>query len=345
MKQFLFRFYSKNLIRKISQFYLIKKHKNTLFKFSVTLIIFLNLYSFDDFSKVLTNISSINILLLLIGFFLTLILIFLSTLRWQFILKSFNVTQPFHLLFCFLWISLFFNTFLPAGIAGEGVRAWFLKERRVNLSIALSSIILDRILGLFVLINVILLNIPFMSKKVLIQFHAVAYLLYGLIVFFIVGLLIFKKLLLLKPLKEFQIFCTCYQIISTAQIILRSFKKIMWLSIIILFSWIIQMMICYLLALGLSIQVNNWFDFFRLLPLIFFIASIPISIGGWGIRESAMIVFLGYIGVSTTEALSLSVLYGSMMILSSLPGGIIWYLWPNKALSKKPVSGYADNFN
>jgi uncharacterized membrane protein YbhN (UPF0104 family) len=60
------------------------------------------------------------------------------------------------------------------------------------------------------------------------------------------------------------------------------------------------------------------------LPLIYIAAMIPVSISGWGVRESVFVYFYGLIGVDPTTAFSVSVV--NYMILSMVPacvGGII----------------------
>jgi hypothetical protein len=56
------------------------------------------------------------------------------------------------------------------------------------------------------------------------------------------------------------------------------------------------------------------------------LTAAPISIAGWGVREGIMVVGLGYLGVIPEQALVLSILYGVLMLASSLPGLIIWYI-------------------
>jgi len=53
-------------------------------------------------------------------------------------------------------------------------------------------------------------------------------------------------------------------------------------------------------------------------------ASIPISFAGWGVREGAMVVGLGFAGVSPSEALAISLLLGVTQFAIGLPGCAIW---------------------
>jgi glycosyltransferase 2 family protein len=52
---------------------------------------------------------------------------------------------------------------------------------------------------------------------------------------------------------------------------------------------------------------------------------LPLSIGGWGVREVAAIAFLSTRGVPVEQALFLSVSFGVVMILAALPGAGLWF--------------------
>jgi hypothetical protein len=53
---------------------------------------------------------------------------------------------------------------------------------------------------------------------------------------------------------------------------------------------------------------------------------LPISIGGWGVREGAMVVALHGFGISAEDALLPSVLFGLCAVAATLPGGILWVI-------------------
>ena len=60
-----------------------------------------------------------------------------------------------------------------------------------------------------------------------------------------------------------------------------------------------------------------------IVQVVTLIMVLPISIAGWGIREVAMIIGLGFIGVGSENALALSLLFGFLMLLIALPGGAL----------------------
>jgi uncharacterized membrane protein YbhN (UPF0104 family) len=79
----------------------------------------------------------------------------------------------------------------------------------------------------------------------------------------------------------------------------------------------------YVLAQSLGVELSP-FDALTLMPLVLLFATIPISIGGWGVREVGAIGLLGIIGVDSHAALLLSVELGFLATIVSLPGAAFW---------------------
>jgi uncharacterized membrane protein YbhN (UPF0104 family) len=52
------------------------------------------------------------------------------------------------------------------------------------------------------------------------------------------------------------------------------------------------------------------------------IATMPIALAGWGVREGAVIVGYGLFGVASAPALAVSVAFGLAMLAASLPGAL-----------------------
>lgn len=76
-------------------------------------------------------------------------------------------------------------------------------------------------------------------------------------------------------------------------------------------------------------------DALLLVPLALLVSSIPISIGGWGSREVAMVAGLGMVGVPSSAALVVSLMFGVVSIAVSLPGVYYYFqLRRNLALAK-----------
>ena len=90
----------------------------------------------------------------------------------------------------------------------------------------------------------------------------------------------------------------------------------------------------YTLARSLDIGISL-LDCMILMPPVILLSLLPVSIGGWGVRESVMVFVLGLIGIASEQALLLSVLLGLAGMAISLPG---WILWMTSPLDSKPDS-------
>jgi glycosyltransferase 2 family protein len=55
---------------------------------------------------------------------------------------------------------------------------------------------------------------------------------------------------------------------------------------------------------------------------------VPISIGGWGLREFAVVSLLGAHGVSTEQAFLFSLCFGLVFLISAIPGAAVYLLYP-----------------
>ena len=61
-----------------------------------------------------------------------------------------------------------------------------------------------------------------------------------------------------------------------------------------------------------------------LIPVIMLMSMVPVSIAGWGVRESIMIYGLGLAKVPPDAALIASILVGLSLAAVGLLGGVIW---------------------
>lgn len=82
-------------------------------------------------------------------------------------------------------------------------------------------------------------------------------------------------------------------------------------------------LIVYVLFHDIGVDISL-FDCIIIVPLLMEVALLPITIGGWGLREAVMIVGFGAVGVSQPQALLCSVLFGLCGIATGLIGGVVW---------------------
>jgi hypothetical protein len=97
--------------------------------------------------------------------------------------------------------------------------------------------------------------------------------------------------------------------------------------------------VVYVLGRGLGIPL----DFsicLVIVPLANLVQALPVSIGGWGVRESFFVFAFGASGVAAPDALALSVLYGLLNTVVSLPGGVFWLVHGRKTSDERSESQF-----
>lgn len=76
-------------------------------------------------------------------------------------------------------------------------------------------------------------------------------------------------------------------------------------------------LVCGGMALGIDLPAWAWTA--AAVP-IFLLATLPVSVGGWGTREAAAVVALAAFGVAAPQAVAVSMLYGLAALVQALGG-------------------------
>ena len=94
------------------------------------------------------------------------------------------------------------------------------------------------------------------------------------------------------------------------------------------------------LAFGMGLSIDPVF-FVSVMPAIALISALPISVGGWGVREGAMVAGLSIFSVPADTAIALSISYGLGGLLVALLLGAVLSLFGQGSLkaNKKLGSG------
>jgi uncharacterized membrane protein YbhN (UPF0104 family) len=78
-----------------------------------------------------------------------------------------------------------------------------------------------------------------------------------------------------------------------------------------------------MVARGLGVAIA-FADGLIVLPAALLVASLPISINGWGVREGAIVFGFGLLGIDDPRVFTVSVMFGLWIIVAALPGGLLW---------------------
>ena len=90
----------------------------------------------------------------------------------------------------------------------------------------------------------------------------------------------------------------------------------------------------YLIALAFSAEPSLGY-YLIFVPLAIFLAMIPVSLGGVGVLEAAMVFFFSKVGMSAEMCLGIVLVRRALLLLFALPGGMFYILegFPAKKLS------------
>ena len=263
----------------------------------------------DDMQKTL---GIINYHYILLVFFISFIQYVLSAYRWMYISSKNGSEMNFLYCLKFYYISTFINNILPGGVVGDIYRAYSAREsdnNLINLSKSVQGIVFERLSGQIMMFFIFLISLTFFflinAKYVAFLFTVVPVLLITFIIYIVVKKIYFNK-------------------ISSNEIVINFRKifsgKIFWNHTIISFFVVLSYIVIYIVsaeALGLSI---DYFTFFVFTPIVLFSMTLPVSIGGWGVREGTALLIAFLLGLSASSSISVAVMYGILNLFCSLPG-------------------------
>jgi len=288
-----------------------------LLKIIVSLGLIVFLIAQLDFQSVVVLLASLDVVVILSVILIMFMQILMAARRWSNVLQSLNFDVKYDLVLLLLWVGLFFNNVLPSSVGGDLIRGYYLKQQKVDLLGTITSVVLDRMFGVLALVVLFLCSLPFLMELLDLNDSALIYRSFYVIMTIVIVVLIIilymrsrseSIKLFLNGIKDFFFTCPFCNL------------RVFFISLCI---HLLSIMIMFFLSIGLHIDVS-WYQIVLVVPMVMLLTLLPISIGGWGVRESAMVLGMGYVGVAQEEAFALSLAYGLLTLVVSIPGVIAW---------------------
>lgn len=251
--------------------------------------------------------------------------IVISAYRWLLILKSQGTDISFFALLRIFWSASFLNNFLPSTVGGDVFRAYHLYKSDHGSSKSISPILTERAVGLVSLLILASIALLFMEIPLGILEPAKFVVLLGLFTSTVLLLLISYRPLFvtvyrwLLKLRNIKFARSILKIISAFHRHLNDPHLVLKILLISIVAQLFVILSFFTLNIGLG--GNSSFPIFLfVIPLVAFIASIPISLGGLGLREASLIALLYALGMDKSLATAISLLYIPVLYLSCTPG-------------------------
>lgn len=261
----------------------------------------------------------------------------LNSRRWQLLLANVGVRQRLADLASLYFIGQFFSLFLPTGTGGDVVRAYDVARRSGRPAETIMATLQERLLGLgaSLLIGLVatLYYLPLVPLQlriwmVIIQIVGAAgitLLLYPALLFGIVKRfwrsnqqrpalqriadrpLVARLLTAVQPISELPA--------------LRPLRLALLLGMAIT-AVLMGIGMYYVIGRSLGLQIG-FMPFCLVVPLVWIVRMIPVSLNGVGISEGAFVFLIGLFGVPADQALVLALAVLGVMTANALLGGLL----------------------
>jgi uncharacterized membrane protein YbhN (UPF0104 family) len=248
-----------------------------------------------------------------------------NTFRWRLILAHLTGSElPYRRLFSIYYVSAFFMQVLPS-IGGDLVRVMYCRALGSKPGPVMASVLVDRGIALATLLVMALFLLPFLTPfdngHVIAQ--AVALIAGG-------GLIAaYGGCVLARGLPGWPIWTRLPYwmrgLVASAAWSLTSWTGLCRLMPLSALTHLLSFAAIFLAARAMHVPLT-FVVVLAIGPALLLAHVLPISIGGWGVREATAVAMLGMTGLDATSALLVSVVFGLFMLFATLPGAVFWLL-------------------
>ena len=232
-------------------------------------------------------------------------------------------------------VGLFFSQMLPS-VMGDGMRAWLIVRLGCDWRNAVTSVAIDRGVGvgLLIALGFVILWLP-SSFTALGGYRGLVLTVYGLLL--CTGAVMLVLLPRLIPLLErFAHLRWLAGFAASARRVVLGPKGPAILGLACLIHALTILCIWSVgRAQGLTLAMPEAAVLF---VVVLGVALVPISVNGWGLRELAVVALLGRHGIAPEQALVFSVCFGLVLAVGSVPGAPAWVLYSFAPL-KRSIAG------
>jgi hypothetical protein len=313
-----------------------RKRLFDLLKIAVSLVLIGVILRSVDVGKLWAVVRHANPWYLLVTVVVVMAGVVLRAYRWQILLHDQGVNASMRELTVLWFVSFLFTNLLPTGIGGDAIKMYELSRSSERGAEAVSSVLVDRFMGLFSLQAIGLVALAFSWRIVPGKIVALTVVVFGvsLLAAWVVSyrplwnwlagwVPLFDRLLSIKSVRSLVDSLQGY----SRSALLRSF------GIGVLFNvLLIGMNVLIGAALGIDVPLPFYMVF---VPITSVVLILPISFAGLGVREGTYLLLFSQVGVSREVAISLSLLvYALGTVSPGLVGGVLYLLRGTREVAK-----------
>ena len=263
----------------------------------ITLSIFYIIFTKIDFYSVMEVLLYANVFYLFIAIVLSLMVILLGVKRWQIILNTMNYSVPFSKCFTVVMGALPLTSITPSK-SGDVIKAYYLRKE-IPISKTIGSVLTERVFDVFALVLFSLIGMIFCQRF---ELAGIAFaVLFGITAIFFI------------PHVHFNVPANgswtnkLYNIILSMKTLTKDKKAFSSVMLCSLLSWFLAIVQTLILFYAIGVKIPLLFVVANI-PIAIFIGMLPITLGGMGTRDAA-IIFLFPEYATPCELLSVGILF------------------------------------
>lgn len=275
---------------------------------------------------------------LLVALLISVFQVMLSAWRWQLTARLIQVPMRFSYALREYYLALLVNQLLPGGVLGDAGRAHRHARQSASTGRAWRAVIIERVSG-----QVALTLFTLMALLLSPLWHAAlgwkAWLSIGGAVALSAGGMMVALALARRrgPLKLPAWYLAVSQDIKRGLLSAGVWPIQLLSSLAIVTSYGV-VMVCAARAIGVELPVLS---LLALAPVVLLAMLVPFSVAGWGVREGAAAGIWMWVGLPAAQGVAVSLAYGVVVLLASLPG--LWVAITRRHSALPPESGRAQH--
>lgn len=260
----------------------------------------------------------------------------LGAVRWGLVLRALEASFRWSSTAAVYYIGVFFSIVLPGAVGGDAVRMWFSRRAGLSLATSVNSVALERAMTVFALVLLVCLTQPILMTRI--PDLPGVWVFPMLLAICVVGVLVLASLdKLPRSTHRWKLVRGLVQLAGdTRKLFFHPAWSLGTLAVALVGHANLSLAV-YVLAVGLGLDVHI-LDTLVLVPPVILVMTLPISIAGWGVRETAMVTAFSFVGVPDHSAIVLSIIFGIVTMVTALPGGLVFLMAGGKRMEDEELA-------
>ena len=247
----------------------------------------------------------------------------LAALRWLEVCRTLGNELKFSTVFGYFLAGQFVGNFLPTTVGGDILRVSRLGAEIRDHSSAFASVVIERLTGWLVLPVMTIFALVIQPSLATSQAGVVALLgASGTLLLLLVLILMAQHQRLGGRIRGNNSLSNSLAAVHRGLISYRNVPTSMLRLLAVAFAFqlcLITAVICIANSIGIDVELLTWIAF---VPMVFIAQVLPVAIGGIGVREAALVLFLNSSGVSSGQSVVLGLAIYAVTLVASLAGAV-----------------------